>query len=177
MTQKQLYDVICDIADDEGMTPAEYVLSLVKNRNDKKVSDADALPDDLKKQYYSAEKAKSDARKIKKSERDSKEMKEDIALFRQYFPDVSPDQVPDAVWAQAAKGIPLAYAYALYLTIKSEEDARADSVNRENGDRAAPVGNDMSELPYTREQVEGMSPKAVKGNYRKIVDSIKNWKF
>lgn len=45
MTQKQIYDAICDLADDENATPEEYVLGLIKKSNDSVLEGTDGLPE------------------------------------------------------------------------------------------------------------------------------------
>ena len=46
MTQKQIYDAVCDLADDESVSPEEYILALIKKRNDSVLEGTDGLPED-----------------------------------------------------------------------------------------------------------------------------------
>lgn len=177
MTQKQIYDAICDLADDENATPEEYVLGLIKKSNDSVLEGTDGLPEEIRNRLTGAENARREAREIKRRDRDEQAMKGDIEQFRKYFPDVSADMIPEEVWKEAANGIPLAYSYALYIKSKADSEDRAAEINRYNEERALPVGNDESETPYSKEDVEGMTPSAVRKNYKKILNSIKSWKF
>ena len=43
MTQKQIYDAVCDLADDESVSPEEYILALIKKRNDSVLEGTDGL--------------------------------------------------------------------------------------------------------------------------------------
>lgn len=177
MTQKQIYEAICDLAYEENTSPEEYILGLIKGQNDSIINGYDGLPDDVKQRLINAEKSKREARDIKKRERNEKEMRQDIEKFREYFPDTAAEDIPESVWNEAAEGIPLSYAYALYLKAKERSDSAAAEANLYADERAIPIGNDESEVPYSKEEVENMSTSAVKNNYRKILDSIKGWKF
>ena len=177
MTQKQIYDAVCELADDESVSPEEYILALIKKRNDSVLEGTDGLPEEIKSRLLGAESAREEAREIKRRDRDEQAMKSDIEQFSKYFPDISADMIPAGVWEEAAGGIPLAYAYALYIKVKAESDDKSAVSNRYNEERALPVGNDESEAPYSKEDVEGMTPSAVRKNYKKILNSIKGWKF
>lgn len=177
MTQKQIYDAVCDLADEESVSPEEYILALIKKRNDSVLEGTDGLPEEIRTRLAGAENARREAREIKRRDRDEQAMKNDIEQFREYFPGVSADMIPAEVWNEAAGGIPLAYAYALYIRVKAENDDKAAEINRYNEERSLPVDNDESESPYSKEDVEGMTPSAVRKNYKKILNSIKSWKF
>ena len=105
------------------------------------------------------------------------EMEEDISRFRTYFPDVAAKDIPEEVWAEVAQGVSLTHAYALYLAAAGYEDAKAQEINRVNSGRSAPVGGEAAEEALTKEQVENMSPQAVKKNYNRILSSIKSWRL
>ncbi len=177
MTQKQIYEAVCDLAYDENTSPEEYILGLMKKKNDEIIANSENLPDDVKATLIKAEEARREAREIKRRDRSEQSMKEDIKRFREYFPDVKPEDIPESVWNDAANGIPLSNAYALYIRIKDESDGKAREFNQYTDERSVPVGNDESEAPYTKEEVESMPPSAVKKNYKKILNSIKGWKF
>lgn len=177
MTQKQIYDVICDLAYAENTAPEEYVLGLLRNQNSAALEGYENMPDEVKQKLISAEKFKNDARDVKKRERSEQAMREDIENFRHYFPEVKADDIPESVWADAANGIPLAYSYALHLKAHEIDESIAKEANNYAETRAIPIGNDESEAPYTKEDVENMSQASVKNNYKKILNSIKGWKF
>ena len=86
--------------------------------------------------------------------------------------------IPEEVWAEVAEGVSLTHAYALYRAAISAEDAKAQSLNRVNADRSAPLGTEGDpNTALTQEQVENMSPQAVKKNYNRILSSLKNWRL
>ena len=57
-------------------------------------------------------------------------------------------------------------------------DAKARSLNRVNAERSAPLGTEGDPTDaLTQEQVENMSPQAVKKNYNRILASMRNWRL
>lgn len=178
MTQKQLMETMSDLAEEEGLSLDEFVLSVIKKKNDSLLSGAEGMPEELKEQFFSAIEAKNQAKEIKRAAANEKAMRDDIAAFRSRFPDTLPESIPDSVWKEVAEGIPLSHAYALYNAVNEGRKKNADSVNAENDGRSVPAVNDtLSAIPYTKEEVEKMTPQAVKSNYKKILSSIKNWKI
>lgn len=96
---------------------------------------------------------------------------------------VNPEDIPKEVWDEVARGISLPHAYALFLTLSATaggdgDFTGADATNAENDRRAAVISASSGEIPaFTREEVEKMTPDKVKGNYKKILSSMKKWKF
>ena len=62
MTQKQIYDAVCDLADDESVSPEEYILALIKKRNDSVLEGTDGLPEEIRTRLAGAENARREAR-------------------------------------------------------------------------------------------------------------------
>ena len=50
-------------------------------------------------------------------------------------------------------------------------------MNRRNGETSAAVGDPAAEQEITKEQVERMSGKDVRKNYKNIIHAMKNWRF
>ena len=106
------------------------------------------------------------------------EMEEDIRRFKEYFPDITAADIPEEVWAEVAQGVSLTHAYALYRAAAGAADAKARSLNRVNAERSAPLGTEGDPTDaLTQEQVENMSPQAVKKNYNRILASMRNWRL
>ncbi|MGM9658480.1 MAG: hypothetical protein ACI3W9_05770 [Eubacteriales bacterium] len=102
----------------------------------------------------------------------------DVEEFRKVFPDVTPEEIPDGVWQSVADGVPLAAAYALHIYVSGSRKTAADRVNADNARRSAPAGKDAdADESYTSEQVEDMSPEAVKKNFKGIIKSLRGWKI
>ena len=91
---------------------------------------------------------------------------------------IIPADIPEEVWAEVAQGVSLTHAYALYRAAAGAADAKARSLNRVNAERSAPLGTEGDPTDaLTQEQVENMSPQAVKKNYNRILASMRNWRL
>ena len=164
MTKEQVYEAVSDLASDAGMTEDGYIASLLRQAEEDRIRRTEGLDVDL-------------AAELNESLRKT-EMEEDIRRFKEYFPDVTAADIPEEVWAEVAEGVSLTHAYALYRAAISAEDAKAQSLNRVNADRSAPLGTEGDpNTALTQEQVENMSPQAVKKNYNRILSSLKNWRL
>ncbi|MEG2118261.1 MAG: hypothetical protein RRY76_03560 [Clostridia bacterium] len=178
MTNKQLMKTISDLAEDENISIDNYVLNLIKTKNDQIINQSKELPDEVRKQLITAIERKNDAKMLKNETDENSEMQNDIAVFKKNFPSVNPQEIPESVWKEVTDGISLSHAYALHLKSAHESEKKAQDVNIQNESRAIPVENDAeSNLPFTKEDVEKMTPINVKSNYKKILNSIKNWKL
>ncbi len=177
INNEKILDVIYDLADSNGMRIDRF-LELIEEEFGAQPISTEGLPEEI---VTELENARLTAKEHKKQLRDQKkgeEMAQDIEKFREFFPDVAADSIPDSVWEEVANGIPLAYAYALYESNEKRINARADDVNARNGsisEMAVLSGN--TEPSFTKEQVEKMSGKDVRTNYKSILKAMKNWKF
>ncbi len=188
MTDKRMREILDELAGDAEQSPEDYLLSLVKAANDGKMEKFKGYPEEVAKQLIAAEKLKSDSRKAKYAKAEKDDAANQISDFVKNFPGVSPEDVPEEVWNEVGNGVSLSHAYALWKhrkiasgaeTASGAENANgAEEINAENTSRALPVENDRSEpLAFTKEEVERMPSSAVKGNYKKILNSMKRWKF
>ncbi len=177
LTQKQIYDAVCELAYAADKTPEDFISHLFQANSDSLSTLTEGLDDATRSKLEQGEKFRREAYDLKKKSSFEQAMREDINKFRSIFTDVSADDIPESVWNEAAEGIPLCHAYALYLKIRESGDSIATQANEYAASRSVPVGNDESEAPYTMTQVEAMTPKAIKSNYKKILDSIKGWKL
>lgn len=180
MTDKEMRRIVDELAEDGGLSPEEYLIGLVKTANDSKMEKFKSYPEDVAKQLTAAEKTKSEHRKAKYEQSEKESVDTQIGEFLKAFPGISPEEVPEEVWNEVKNGISLSHAYALWK-LKSAGDtgtAKAEEINAANASRALPVANDRSEpLDFTKEDVEKMPSSAVKGNYKKILNSMKKWTF
>ncbi|MBR2615960.1 MAG: hypothetical protein IKC69_04720 [Clostridia bacterium] len=104
-------------------------------------------------------------------------MEEDIALFRNLFPEVKGEEIPDEVWERVEKGESLAAAFALHFVQKLRQEEKIRTVNEENEKKAPPrIHRDSGEGEYfSPEAVKAMSPKEVKKHYDAILRSMEHW--
>ncbi len=178
MTKEQIYEAICDIAEDAGVTPEELIRALEEQSGAKFEESIGTLPEDAAKLVKNArdEKALQRAER-RKAEKDGI-LNEEIKRFRKLFPDVAAESIPDSVWADMEKGIPLSYAYALYVLTDGDKNRYAKGVNERNTEASPPpLGENADESEISMEEVEAMSPSAVKKNFSRILRSIGKWKI
>ena len=106
------------------------------------------------------------------------EAAKEIKKFRETFPDVKAEDIPDSVWEEVAGGVSLTHAYALYEAKKNRDEFEIRAINEKNASRGAFVSDDgATEEGFTKEQVEKMSGKDVKKNYKNIVKAMRKWRF
>ena len=97
------------------------------------------------------------------------------SMFRELFPDVDRDSIPDSVKEEAeAKNIPLVAAYAMY---ERRRQLAADSAalhNQANAGRSSgPLGkNDNFGEALSIEQIRAMSPIEVRKHYKQIMKTL-----
>lgn len=178
MTKEQIYNAVCDMAEDAGVSPEELISALL-SENETAFEKSLGELNDAAASYVKAARAEKAAQREsrRKAERESA-LADDIKRFCAVFPKVGSDSIPDSVWADMEKGIPLPYAYALYVLAGEKGDAYAEEVNERNCRSALPAvdeGADEGEL--SMDEVEGMSPSAVKKNFPRILRSISKWKL
>lgn len=178
MTKEQIYNIIEDIAADANMDVESFVNSLQKQRNDFFAKKAASMPKDAAAYVNAAREEKTALREAQRKEAQKAKLAEEIKLFRELFPDVKSDTIPESVWKDMGGGIPLPYAYALFTAINQGKQSYAEGVNAKNGGMAPPpVGSNDEEGELTMEQVEAMSPEAVKKSFPRILRSLGKWKI
>ena len=173
LTKEQVYEAVSDLAGDAGMTADAYIASLLRQAEEEQVRKTDGLDVDLAAELNESRQLRRDSRRREREALRKSEMEEDIRRFKEYFPDITAADIPEEVWAEVAQGVSLTHAYALYRA-----DAKARSLNRVNAERSAPLGTEGDPTDaLTQEQVENMSPQAVKKNYNRILASMRNWRL
>lgn len=178
MIKDSIYYAICDIAEDLGVTAEELVLAL-KGQNDEMFEKAlSSLPEGSAIYVKSARNDRQLARDRHRREEEQARLSRDVKRFRELFPQVEAAGIPDAVWQDMTGGIPLPYAYALYIAAGNGKNEYAKEVNARNGFGALPPVNAHGENDeLTMEEVEAMSPEAVKNSFPRILRSIGKWKM
>ncbi len=178
LTKEQVYEAVSDLAGDAGMTADAYIASLLRQAEEEQVRKTDGLDVDLAAELNESRQLRRDSRRREREALRKSEMEEDIRRFKEYFPDVTAADIPEEVWAEVAQGVSLTHAYALYRAAAGAADAKARSLNRVNAERSAPLGTEGDPTDaLTQEQVENMSPQAVKKNYNRILASMRNWRL
>ena len=95
--------------------------------------------------------------------------------FDALFPEVPLTELPDSVWSDVERGIPLAAAYALFDRRRQLTAQNAERSNLENRQRSAgglePTENDY----YSPAEVRAMSRDEVRKHYTSIMRSMQKW--
>ena len=95
--------------------------------------------------------------------------------FRGLYPELAEGDIPDAVWDEVRGGLPLAAAYALWERREQVRRSTAEQVNRKNASGAWGRADAAAEDCLSPDEVRGMSPREVRDNYARIMESMKHW--
>jgi hypothetical protein len=178
MTNEQILDAIYDLADEKNMKIDDFILQMQADFEAGLSKSREGLPEEIIDELENARMLKKENRLSKKQSELSENIRNEAKRFKEVFPDVNPQDIPDSVWDTVAEGIPLLYAYALYTITEKLDSDYAGKVNNENSSRAAiKTGDGETEPSFTKEQVEAMSPKEISKNYKGILKSISKWKL
>ena len=100
----------------------------------------------------------------------------ECAEFSTLYPDVSIASLPDTVWQNVKKGVPLSAAYALEVRRAEVKAQKARAVNRENSEMSSgALATDNRNSFFSPAEVRAMSAAEVRANYTKIIESMSKW--
>lgn len=177
INNEQILDTIYDLADSLGLRIDQFIERVEEEFGDQPINTA-GLPQDVVNELNNARENKKNQRKKDRQKKNEAEMTQEIKKFREIFPDVSPEDIPETVWEDVQNGATLSHAYALHIASQDALNRYASGVNERNGKAGAYASSDGSTEPvFTKEQVEKMSNKDIKSNYKGILNAMKNWKF
>lgn len=175
ITNDAILDTVYDLADSLGVRIDVLIDRIVEEFGEQPYP-VDGLPDAVVDELNAARESKREQRRSDRMRRRETESHEEIKRFRELFPDVTAEDIPDSVWASVEGGIPLSYAYALYAASNAAASSAAEAVNSRNSDSSPALSGDGATEPvFTKEQVEKMSGKDVKKNYKSILKAMKSW--
>lgn len=178
INNEQILDRIYDLADSLGMRIDDFIMKLEDDYGEENLPQFEGLPEEIEAALKDAKQIKKEQRKQARLQKDQEEIEAEIKKFREIFPDVAADDIPDEVWADVENGATLSQAYALYKAASESLDRYAKGINDRNARMGAKAVSDGSTEPvFTKELVEKMSDKEIKNNYKGILKSMKNWRF
>ena len=178
MTKEDIYEALCDIAEDMLTTPEELLSFLAAQSEQIGQKQRETLPPEVSGYLSNAKAEKKQHRAQLKAAEEEKGLKEQIKAFKEVYPEVGAEEIPETVFADMQKGIPLVYAYAYYLAAGDGESRYAEDVNKQNARMAMPPVNEADENgELTMDEVEAMPPAAVKKNYPRVLKSIGKWRL
>lgn len=96
--------------------------------------------------------------------------------FRTLYPDTSMQDLPDIVWQDVGRGIPLAAAYALFERRRFTTEQKALEYNHANARRSSGSLEPTAPDYYSPAEVRAMSQNEVRANYDKIMRSMQKWR-
>jgi len=177
INNEQILDTLYDLASANGMKIDKF-LEHIEDTFGEPMPNTEGLPQDVAMELLNARDSKKEMRRQNRLEKSKKETTAEIKRFRELFPDVASEDIPEEVWEDVSNGASLAHAYALYLVCQDNLNKRAEDINFRNSRRGAYASSDGATEPvFTKEQVEKMSDKDVKSNYKGILKAMKNWRF
>lgn len=106
---------------------------------------------------------------------DWKRMGQECEEFRELYPEVALSALPDAVWADVRRGIPIAAAYALNERKQALTAQKAATYNQSNALRSSGALSPTESDYFSPEAVRAMTQKEVRANYQKIMRSMQKW--
>ena len=105
-------------------------------------------------------------------------MADELGEFHTLFPEVTTAAIPESIWEQVRRGVPLAASYALYEKKREIAMRHAEEINAQNSRLSAgQAGVNTSSEYFTVDEVNRMSHAEVRANYEKIRESMKKWNY
>ncbi len=95
--------------------------------------------------------------------------------FGSLYPDTALSSLPDRVWEDVKRGIPVAAAFALSERRRAVRNATAAKSNLENNERSSGALTPTEVEYFSPSEVRAMSQAEVRANYQKIMRSMQKW--
>ena len=162
----------------ENVTPNETDVDTVKNNSDTQEMIPATAVDETPTESVESLRAEIDRLRaeLEESRAINQRVTDDISEFHRLFPNVELGTIPDEVHESVRAGIPLSASYALYEKRLTAERERIEAINRQNAQRSSgAAGKDTQKEYFSPDEVRSMSQSEVRENYKKIIDSMKNW--
>jgi len=168
-------------AEPEGITPDVENTANAENFDIKTDADISSETSTMEETAEDTESLKAEISKlreeIRRKESEQIKMAQEIADFNRLFPNVPISGLPEDVINNMNKGIPLTAAYALYEKEAALLANKAHEVNTRNASLSAGrAGTETKGEFFTPDEVRTMSQKEVHENYKKIRNSMTQWR-
>ncbi|MBQ2735215.1 MAG: hypothetical protein IJF33_05220 [Clostridia bacterium] len=95
--------------------------------------------------------------------------------FFALYPDTPLSAVPDGVWEDVKKGVPIAAAFALAQRKRKLTAQKAMAFNQANDLRSSGALHATDPDYFSPAEVRAMSQSEVRANYQKIMKSMQKW--
>ena len=112
------------------------------------------------------------------AKRDSRleQMGAEYEEFSTLYPKTPLSEIPDSVWENVKKGIPIAAAFALFEKKRMQSEQNASQSNHNNASRSAGALSPTRSDYFSPAEVRAMSQQEVRENYQKILQSMQKWR-
>lgn len=97
----------------------------------------------------------------------------EIDEFSELFPDVALSEIPDSVWDEVKRGLPLSAAYSRHERKRFLDEKKASEINNSARELSSGALGKAEDYYYTPDEVRKMSSAEVKKNYSHIISSMK----
>ena len=95
--------------------------------------------------------------------------------FRMLYPDTALSALPDSIWEDVRRGIPIAAAWALSERRRMLTAQKAEEYNRLNDARSSGALTGTEPDYFSPTEVRAMTQSEVRANYQKIMRSMQKW--
>lgn len=100
---------------------------------------------------------------------------EECEEFQRLYPEKTLSELPDGVWEDVRRGVPIAAAFALSERRRHLAEQRALASNLANGKRSSGSVGGIQNDYFSPAEVRAMSQTEVRENYQKIMRSMQKW--
>ncbi len=105
----------------------------------------------------------------------SARLEQDCGEFLRLYPEVPLSEVPEEIWDEARRGVPLAAAYARAERRRTRTEELARQANARNRTCSAGPAGQTAPSYFSPDEVRAMSAAEVRQNYRTILQSMRKW--
>ena len=155
--------------------PADSLLDSDNETEEPTIADTPSCSDKISDEDLRAEVARL-REELAETRRMHERMATELGEFHALFPETDVASIPDGIWEQVRRGVPLAASYALYEKKCAMQKERAAAINLCNAQRTpGAAGTNTTAEYFSPEDVRAMSQAQVRANYQKILESMKKW--
>lgn len=106
----------------------------------------------------------------------SERLASELSELSRFFPDVTPDEIPESVWQKVREGGSLAGSFALWRYSEEREKKRIGERNDANRRMSAgSVAGHASPSYYSPDEVKKMTRSQVREHYDDVIESMRHW--
>lgn len=113
---------------------------------------------------------------FRREKRIKENLEKELALLSEAFENFDPDTIPDSLFDKCPDGKGLAAEYALMTILEERKKSEMAKKEAENNLAAVPdMAGGEEEGYFSPEDVQNMSEKEIRKNYKTIMKSMEKW--